>query len=124
MFKEISSIVTEEVTEMFYSLVTRIIEKKYGKKSTPCFLVVEEDGFRFKTKYTTGYRFGTETIRREVGQNILQTFGLTNDPPVIVLVLLPSTVKKLGLKSTYDFIKEWKGQSLVEDKIAVVYKVL
>jgi hypothetical protein len=43
--------------------------------------------------------------------------------PLIKLIVTPSAYKVLGRKKTWQFIKDWRGDSKVGDMVVVKYSV-
>lgn len=54
-------------------------------------------------------------LRSSAGHNALTRFGVVpNEASMITLMITPSAIRILGLRETYRFLRDWKGQSMVD----------
>jgi hypothetical protein len=106
----------------FAKLFREATRRKYGWRSDLAvvsgefeskdkFLVIEMESFR-NMIFAKGY----SNLRSLAGYNALTRFGVVPDqgPSVVTLLLTPSAVWAMGLIETFKFLKDWKGQSMVD----------
>lgn len=66
-------------------------------------------------------------VRKNLGEHVLLVRGLPGpekEAHQVVLIPFPSMVKTLGLKKYMQFLKDWRGNSMVGSIEAIKYSVL
>jgi len=66
-------------------------------------------------------------LRKLVGQNILQLYGVPangREAPVVYLLPLPSLIKTIGITKLIKLVKSWPGNSIAMETEVVKYKVI
>lgn len=96
---------------------------RYDGRVDTCVVWSNKEGIHFKTSTTKGVVTDYKHIRSLCGSNKLFLHG-PESLTEIVLIPFPSCIKDRGLKETRDFIKDWSGNSTVDNKEVVRYSTL
>lgn len=107
------------------------VRDTYGVTGDVCF-IYSDDGRRlfYMTDTTQGTCLPSDKscqyIRRLTGENKIVEYGLLDGEDIPQLVLIPtlSMLKVLGPKGFYQFLKNWTGESKVEDLTVIKYSVM